>query len=364
LDTPTRFAERFNKDMGMVSFTSSINETIAPLCSVCIANYNGERFIEKCIESILKQENVTGAVEIIVHDDASKDDSVALIRSRYPEILLLESKENLGFCISNNRMVAMAKGKFILLLNNDATLHADALRTLYEASVAHGDGIYGLPQYDASTGELIDIGSVFDPFLNPIPNKNLDRTDVGMIIGACLFLPKHLWETLGGFPEWFGSLSEDLYLCSYARLRGFPVKAIATSGFYHWVGQSFGGGRILSNKKLSTKLSRRSLSERNKTFVMLICYPSLLVYLLIPLHLVLLIFEGLLLTVIKQDKRVWLQIYWFCLREVWKKRMLWVEQRRVVQHDRRCSTSLFLSTFTFFPHKMRMLFIYGMPNLR
>ena len=39
----------------------------------------------------------------------------------------------------------------------------------------YGEGIYGLPQYDAATGELIDIGSVFDPFLNPIPNRISDR---------------------------------------------------------------------------------------------------------------------------------------------------------------------------------------------
>lgn len=350
--------------MGMVPYASRIENAISPLCSVCIANYNGEHFIEQCIDSILRQENVPGSVEIIVHDDASSDDSIALIRGKYPDILLLESKENLGFCISNNRMVAAAKGKFILLLNNDATLHEDALKTLCNASLVYGDGIYGLPQYDASSGELIDIGNIFDTFLNPIPNKNSDRNDVGMIIGACLFLPKHLWETLGGFPEWFGSLAEDMYLCCYARLRGFPVKAISTSGFYHWVGKSLGGGKILSNKKLSTKLSRRSLSERNKTFVMLICYPSLFAYLLIPLHLILLTFEGLLLTAIKQDKRVWLKVYWFCLKEIWEKRLLWMEKRRKVQAARVCSTFAFWVPFTLLPHKMRMLYIHGLPDVR
>ncbi len=350
--------------MGMVPHAPSIDRTNSPLCSVCVANYNGEHFIEKCIDSILKQENVPGTIEIIVHDDASTDDSVTLIQSRYPEIRLILSKQNLGFCTSNNRMVALAKGKFILLLNNDAILHADALRTLYNAALIYGDGIYGLPQYDASTGELIDIGSILDPFLNPIPNKNSERSDVGMVIGACLFLPKHLWETLGGFPEWFGSLAEDMYICCYARLRGLHVKAISTSGFDHWVGKSLGGGKILSNRKLSTNLSRRSMSERNKTFVMVICYPSFFAYILIPLHLLLLTFEGLLLTAIKKDKRIWSQVYWFCLKEIWGKRVLWMEQRRKVQATRVCSTYTFLETFTLLPHKMRMLSIHGLPDLQ
>ena len=74
-----------------------------------------------------------------------------------------------------------------------------------------------------------------------------------MVIGACLWLPKNLWDNLGGFPEWFGSLAEDMYLCCLARLKGVPVKVISTSKFSHWVGRSIGGGKVLNNKRLSTE---------------------------------------------------------------------------------------------------------------
>jgi GT2 family glycosyltransferase len=332
------------------------------LCSVCIANYNGERFLAKCIDSVLQQEGLSGPVEIIIHDDASTDNSVSLIKSRYSQVKLIVSDQNVGFCVSNNRMAAVAQGTFILLLNNDAVLHKDALKTLYNASKKFGDGIFGLPQYDADTGELIDIGSIFDPFLNPIPNKDRNRQDVGMVIGACLWLPKTLWDDLGGFPEWFGSLAEDMYLCCLARLKGYPVQVVS-SKFYHWVGRSIGGGKVI-NSKLSTTLSRRSMSERNKSFVMLICYPASMAILLVPLHLVLLVVEGLLLSAIKRDKRIWLQIYWYCLKEIWKKRLFWVEQRKIVQHARLCSTRNFLSTFTALPHKIRMFFLHGIPDVQ
>jgi GT2 family glycosyltransferase len=260
-------------------------------------------------------------------------------------------------------MVAVAQGKYILLLNNDAILHPTAVKTLHDASIEHGEGIYGLPQYDAASGGLIDIGSIFDPFLNPIPNKNRDRSDVGMVIGACFWLPKKLWDALGGFPEWFGSLAEDMYLCCLARLKGFPVKVITSSQFSHWVGKSIGGGKVVKNK-LSTTLSRRALSERNKTFVMLICYPSIIAWVIIPFHLLLFIVEGVLLAIIKMDKRIWMHIYWFCLYEIWRKRKLWVKQRRIVQHARQCKTFMFLSTFTLLPHKLRMLFVHGIPDVR
>lgn len=334
-----------------------------PLCSVCIANYNGETYLEQCIDSILAQEHFPGSIEIIVHDDASTDGSVAFIQSRYPQVRLLTSTENVGFCISNNRMVAVAKGTFILLLNNDAALHKDALKALYGASIQYGDGIFGLPQYDADTGELIDIGSTFDLFLNPIPNKDITCQDVGMIIGACLWLPRSLWDTLGGFPDWFGSMAEDMHICSVARLCGYSVKALSHSGFDHWVGRSFGGGKVTKTNKLSTTISRRALSERNKTFVMLTCYPGGMAFFVFPIHLFVFVVEGIMLALVKQEKRLWVRIYWNCIVEVWKKRSELYQRRRSVQKVRKCSLQSFFQVFSVFPHKMRMLMKFGLPKI-
>jgi GT2 family glycosyltransferase len=343
------------------------NETIqkdpaAPLCSVCIANYNGEKYLSACLDSVLAQ-GFAYPVEIIVHDDASSDDSVALIQATYPQAILIKSDTNVGFCVSNNRMAAAAKGNFILLLNNDAFLRKDALKTLYAASQVYGDGIYGLPQYNAATSELIDIGSIFDPFLNPVPNTNKKRQDVGMIIGACLWLPKNLWEKLGGFPAWFESLAEDMYICCLARLWGYPVKALPESGFNHRVGKSFGGGKVLQNGGLATTVKRRALSDRNKTFVMIITCPPPMAYLLIPPHLFLLMLEGLLLTLCKRNTSLFFQIYWSCLTQVWRSRRMLLEKRKSVQTRRQCSTAEFFKSYTFIPHKLRMLFKHGMPDI-
>ena len=77
-------------------------------------------------------------VEILVHDDASRDGSVALLREKYPQVHVLASEQNVGFCVGNNRLVAAARGDYVLLLNNDAALAPDAVRRLLEAAQSIG----------------------------------------------------------------------------------------------------------------------------------------------------------------------------------------------------------------------------------
>ena len=299
--------------------SGALRVAAGPLVSVCIANYNGMNVIDACIASVLAQ-NCGFSVEIIVHDDASTDGSAQYVRDHYPQATLLESTENVGFCVANNRMAAASTGKHLLLLNNDAELYPDALCMLDNA--AHNcdqPSILTLPQFNFYTGELIDIGSLLDPFLNPIPNNDPQRNEVGYVIGACLWVPKPLWLELGGFPEWFDSIGEDLYLCCRARLAGHPVRAIGLSGYRHRAGASFGGGKVQQGR-LSTTARRRALSERNKTFVMLLTFPLPMLLILLPLHFASLFLEGVLLALIKRSWRLWQEIYAPLLPALWREK--------------------------------------------
>jgi len=334
-----------------------------PLVSVCVANYNGMTVIDDCLQSVLAQVGDI-ALEIIVHDDASTDGSVTHIRARYPAARLIESTSNVGFCVANNRMTAQAKGEYLLLLNNDAALFPDSLQTLLaEASRLGRPAILGLPQYDATSGELVDMGSFFDPFLNPIPNLDPSLNDVGMVIGACLWIPRSLWQELGGFPDWFGSIAEDMYLCCRARLAGHPVRALASSGYRHCQGKSFGGNRV-SNKGLATTFRRRALSERNKTFVMALTYPAPWMWPMLALHLTLLFVEGCLLTIVNMDRRFWREIYAPCFQALWHRRMLLGRLRREIQESRRVGAAALVSAFRLTPYKLLMLSRHGLPRVR
>jgi GT2 family glycosyltransferase len=349
--------------MGMVQVYPELKVAAEPICSVCIANYNGAQMLLECLDSVLGQDAGV-EVEIIVHDDASTDESVRLIREKYPQVILLVSESNAGFCIANNRMASVARGKYLLLLNNDAALASDAIRTLLTtAQEQNGPCILTLPQRDWSNDELVDCGCLLDLFFNPVPNLDTQRQNVAMTIGACLWIPNLLWHELNGFPEWFGSIAEDLYLCCVARLNGIPIHTTSSSHYRHRQGASFGGNRA-GRAGLSTTYRRRALSERNKSFTLYICTPAPLAFLLFPLHLFALTWEGLLLSAIRRDHRLWREVYVNTWIALWSQRVTLHTQRRSIQASRKISTFRFLSCFTIFPRKAMMLYRYGLPKLR
>lgn len=329
--------------------------------SVCIAHYDGIDLVEECIASVRAQ-RCDLAVEILVHDDASTDGSAAHIRARHPDVRLIESGENVGFCIANNRMAAQARGRYLLLLNNDATLLPDALATLHGEALRLGrPAILTLPQYDAFTGELIDIGSRLDPFFNAVPNREPGAA-VAMVAGACLWIDKVLWDGLGGFPEWFGSVAEDLYLCCRARLAGHPVRALGVSGYRHRVGASLGGGKP-QDGRLVTTYRRRALSERNRACVMAMVCPAPAVLLLLPLHLLLLLAEPALLGLLQLSLRPLVVIYLPVFATLLRGRRRILALRRAIMADRRTAATDFFAVFDPVPWKLRMLLRHGLPRL-
>jgi GT2 family glycosyltransferase len=333
-----------------------------PRISVLIPNYDGIDLIDACIASVRAQA-CDASVEIIVHDDASTDGSVDHIRTHHPDVRLITSEENVGFCVGNNRMAAAAQGDFLLLLNNDATLLPGALAALLvEAGRLGRPAVLGLPQYDADSGSLLDIGSRLDPFFNPVPNRDAARNDVAMVMGACLWIDKALWDELGGFPAWFGSIGEDLQLCCRARLAGHPVRALGTSGYRHRVGQSFGGGKP-QDGRLVTTFRRRALSERNKTFVLVTTCPAPDVLLLLPLHLLLLLFEGALLSLLRLDPAYLARIYLPVFAGLASRRAELHAERRIAMASRRIPRADFYAVFDWLPYKLRMLLRHGLPRV-
>jgi GT2 family glycosyltransferase len=340
----------------------ALNRPAEPVCSICIANYNGVTLLDDCLQSALGQQgNVI--VEIIVHDDASTDDSVRLLREKYPYVELLASRENVGFCVSNNRMAEHARGEFILLLNNDAALYPDALETLLAAARAQAlPGILTLPQYDWNSGVLLDRGCLLDPFYNPVPNLDPQRTDVAMAIGACLWLPRSLWHQLGGFPQWMESIAEDLYLCCLARSQGIPVQITSHSGFRHRLGTSFGGARIDGNN-LKSSFRRRRLSERNKTFALIIFTPTPAAWFLLVLHLLSLFIEGTIVSLARWNFRIFRDIYANAPIALVQDRSIILTLRRQVRTNRRISTRAYFKPFSWVPRKLMMLLRFGIPQI-
>lgn len=328
-----------------------------PLVSVCIANYNGESILDECIESILAQNYPN--IEILVHDDNSTDRSLERLEAWQDILIVIKSDVNVGYCISNNRMVDLAKGKYILLFNNDATLEETGVSSLVSAIEQENYGILTLVQKDSQTNEIIDSGRDLDILLNPIPREKERRhiQSVMTVHGACLFISKDLWERLGGFPTFFKSVAEDLLLCLEAIAGGMKVGSVNTSYYLHRNGYSFGGGGV-EKTGLVTSYNRRYLSERNRLLIMNMTFPSIW-KILIYFQIIFLFLEGVILSLLKFNKDIFIKIYikaiydYFKLKKKIANRYL---SNKLPKH--------FLLKLKFMPYKLSLLVKYGIPTIK
>ena len=82
--------------------------------SVVIVNYNVEYFLEQCLNSV-REASEECRTEIFVVDNNSNDGSVEMVREKFPEVKLIENKENTGFSVANNQAIKISKGEYVLL---------------------------------------------------------------------------------------------------------------------------------------------------------------------------------------------------------------------------------------------------------
>ena len=99
--------------------------------SIIIVNYNTCEVTRNCLKSVFEQtKNID--FEVIVSDNGSKDGSVDMIKSEFPQVVLIENNANLGFGAANNKGLEIAKGKYILYLNSDTILLNNAVKIFFD----------------------------------------------------------------------------------------------------------------------------------------------------------------------------------------------------------------------------------------
>lgn len=99
--------------------------------SIIIVNWNGRKWLKDCLDSLKKQ--TYKKFEIILVDNASTDDSVSFIKKHYPKVNIVQNKTNRGFAGGNNDGLKVAKGEYILLLNNDTWSPPNFLKNFIKA---------------------------------------------------------------------------------------------------------------------------------------------------------------------------------------------------------------------------------------
>jgi len=186
---------------------------------VIIVAYKGWRWYDRCFGS-LRQSTIP--VQTIVVDNASNDGSVEYIKEHFPEINLIESKENLGFGRGNNVAMRYALDHgcdYVFLLNQDAWVEPDTLEKLVDIHQRHPEyGLLAPVQVNAEKTKVS--GGVIRFLVNP-DNVNLDMFSdfvmgtieevypVAEINAAAWLLPRKTLETVGGFDPIFLHYGED-----------------------------------------------------------------------------------------------------------------------------------------------------------
>jgi len=103
-----------------------MSENIVDL-SIIIVNWNTRDILWDCLKSVFDQtQDIT--FEVIVVDNASSDNSVKMVKSEFPQVVLVENKENRGFAAANNQGMQIAKGRYVLLLNSDTIVLDGAIQ--------------------------------------------------------------------------------------------------------------------------------------------------------------------------------------------------------------------------------------------
>src|SRR6476659_1197099 len=106
--------------------------------SVVVVNWNAEQFLRECLRSI--EDETRAEYEIIVVDNASRDNSLKMLRHEFPNVAVIANKDNKGFAAANNQGIALARGRYILLLNPDTVI----LRGAIDKTVAFADARPGV----------------------------------------------------------------------------------------------------------------------------------------------------------------------------------------------------------------------------
>ena len=179
-----------------------MNET-TPLVSVIIVNYNGKHHLEKCLPSLnaIDYSNV----ETILVDNNSTDGSIEFVEKSFSSIKITKLDKNYGFAEPNNIGAKIAKGEFILFLNNDTMVTSNFITELVKVINQDPKNVICQSLLLKSNGEVDSSGDFVDTLGIAYSSKN-KTTEVKEILsarGACMLIRKKSFIELGGFDKNF-----------------------------------------------------------------------------------------------------------------------------------------------------------------
>ncbi len=259
--------------------------------SIVIVNWNTRDLLRDCLNSVSDAIEAL-SVEVLVVDNASKDNSCTMVREEFPNVRLIESESNLGFAGGNNLALARATGRYVLLLNTDTLVHGNVLAEAVAWLDRHPDvGVLG-PRVLNTDGSIQASCSAF-PSLRHLAMQTLgltklakwdsyrmtgwDRSSerrVEVISGAAMFVRRAAMEEVGLLDENFFFYGEETDWCRRYAKAGWALVFAPIPEITH-----FGNGSAakLNHRRdvLMTEGTTRLHKKHGGYFAALACFVML-----------------------------------------------------------------------------------------
>jgi len=239
-----------------------------PSVAIVILNWNGRKFLEKFLPSVLA--SAYSNKKIIIADNASSDDSVIFLKQQYPQISIIQNSSNEGFAKGYNTALKQVQADYYILLNSDVEvtenwiapvidlMEADTMIAACQPKILAYNAKNSFEYAGASGGWLDRFGY---PFMRGRVFDDCE-TDTGQYdtaqqcfwaSGAALFVRAAVYHEMGGLDEFFFAHQEEIDLCWRMQLAGYKIFVQPASVVYH-----VGGGTLPKGNSLKTFLNFRN----------------------------------------------------------------------------------------------------------
>ena len=233
--------------------------------SISVISWNTRDLLRDCLKSIYSRAP-KASFEILVVDNESSDGSQEMIREKFPQIRLIENKNNLGFARANNQAIKRSSGKYELLLNPDTLVLENALEIMMDFMEKNPRvGMCGcrLLSEDGSVqpscGRFPGLFTVFlhmtklnyfypgNRFSRRFMGAGLEEgeaREVDWVTGACLLVRRQAVEEIGLLDERFFMYCEDLDWCRRMKNAGWKICYLPRAKVIHYCSQSYEKGSL------------------------------------------------------------------------------------------------------------------------
>lgn len=235
--------------------------------AVVILNWNGEGMLKTYLPSVIENSKTA---EIIVADNGSTDNSIAFLKSEYPQIRIIDNKENFGFAEGYNLALKEVEAEYYVLLNSDVEVSPNWIEPIIELMDKDQKIACCQPkllsyleknkfEYAGGAGGFIDYlgypfcrGRLFNS-LEEDKGQYDDEKEIFWATGASLFVRSSVYWHLGGLDKDFFAHQEEIDFCWRAKNEGYKIFYCPKSVCYH-----YGGGSLNKTSPFKTFLNFRN----------------------------------------------------------------------------------------------------------